>query len=72
MSIEHLKRVGGFVYICHLLLAVIRRDARICRMLGIGCLIEGYIGMVFQSCPNTGRERGGSEGSGEPVERRSQ
>jgi hypothetical protein len=56
-------------------LQVIRRDARICRVLGIRCFIEEYLGVVVETVllrfPGFGRERGGREGSCEPVERES-
>ena len=52
---------------------VVRRDARICRMFGIGCLIKEYLGVVvktiFWRSPSPGREWSGGEGSGKPAER---
>jgi hypothetical protein len=54
-------------------LEVIRRDARICRVLRIRCLIEEYLRVVVETVPwrfpSSGRERSGCEGSCEPAER---
>jgi hypothetical protein len=52
---------------------VIRRDARVCRVFGIGCLIEEYLRVVvktiFWRFPSSGRERSGCEVPRESVER---
>ena len=46
---------------------VVRRDARVCCVFGIGCLIEEYFGVVVESVfwrfPSSGRERSGCEGT---------
>ena len=66
---EHLDACGWL----RVLLEVIRRDARIRRVLGIGCLIEKYLRVVVETIllmfPSSGRGRSGSEGSREPSER---
>jgi hypothetical protein len=52
---------------------VIRRDARVCRMFGIGCLIEKYLRIVVETVfwrfPSSGREWSGCEVPGESVKR---
>ena len=54
-------------------LKVVRRDARICRVLGIRGLIEEYLGVVVETVfwrfPSSVCERSGREESCEPVER---
>jgi hypothetical protein len=52
---------------------VIRCDARVCRVFGIGCLIEEYLRVVVETVfwrfPSTERERSGCEVPGESVKR---
>ena len=54
---------------------VIRRDAHVCRVFGIGCLIEEYLSVIvetvffFLGFPSSGRERSGCEVPGESMKR---